>query len=149
MIDIERLLDLQAVLLNDMKEENLFIFCAALLQSQVIIPCEFAMDGLDVQKLFSCKQGAVIEWKEPEINPVPVEWNDGKWMSVYLEKSAMPEQYRRSCAHMSGHDAVELAREQDAFEGLLLDPEGRFLPLPLFYLSDVIEIIENYEGEEK
>ncbi len=149
MIDTEKLLDLKAALLNDMNEENLFIFCAALLQARVLIPCEFQTDGLDVQKLFSCGQGAVIEWKAPEYKPVPVEWEDKKWMRVHLEKSSMPEQYRRSCVHMNGRDAVELALKQDDFEGLMLDPDGRFLPLPLIFLSDVIEFIDNYEGEEK
>ena len=50
---------------------------------------------------------------------------------------------------MNGREAVEFARKQVGFEGLMLDPDGRFLPLPLFYLSDVIEIVDNYEGEEK
>ena len=149
MIDTEKMLDLKAVLLNDMNEENLFTFCAALLQARVIIPCEFVTDSFDIQKLLACKQGAVIEWKEPEYNPVPVEWDDKKWMRIYLEKSSMPEQYRRSCVHMNGRDAVELAKKQDGLEGMMLDPDGRILPLPLFYLSDVIEIIDNYEGEEK
>ena len=149
MIDTEKMLDLKAVLLNDMTEENLFTFCAALLQARVIVPCEFQMEGFDIQKLFSCKQGAVVEWEGPEYKPVPVEWNGEKWMGVHLEKSSMPEQYRTSCVHMNGRDAVELALKQDGFGGLMLDPDGRFIPLPLFYLSDVIEIVDNYEGEEK
>lgn len=148
MIDTEKMLDLKAELLKETNEKNLFAFCSSLLQARVIVPCEFEMKGFDIEKLLSCKQGTVVAWDGPEYKPVYVELDGKKWMCVHLEKSSMPERYRTNCVHMGGREAVELARKQDGCEGLMLDPDGRFLLLPLFYLSDVIEIVDNYEGEE-
>ena len=141
------LMDLKAQLLHEMNEENLFIFCSALLETRVIVPSEFDLDGFDIQKLFTLKQGDVIEGDALKSRPILVEWDGKNWMPVYLEKSAMPEQYRSSCVHMSGQDAVVLAHEQNDCDGLMLDPDGRFLPLPLFYLDELIEMRKENKGE--
>lgn len=59
----------------------------------------------------------------------------------------MPEQYKSSCIRADGRYAVKLAHEHDGIDGLMLDPEGRFIPIPLEYLDEVIQIIDDHKGD--
>ena len=146
---VEQLLDMKAVLLQDLTEENLFAFSAALLKAPLIIPFVFDPDGfdLDLSDLSQFKQGMMIPWKEPVFRPAAVECDDKKWIPVYAEKSSMPAPYRSSCLTTDGRSAVKLAHEQEDIYGLMLDPEGRFIPIPLFYLDEVIQILDGHKGE--
>ena len=150
MNELENLLDKKAALLNDITEQNLFDFSVALLNAPLFIPCEFDFKDFDIGSLdpSKLKQGTVIPWEGPEYKPAVIEYEDRKWLQIYTDKTSMPEQYRTSCIHTDGQGAVSMAHEQMGIDGLVLDPEGSFIPVPLKYLDEVIQIIENYKGDK-
>lgn len=147
---VEQLLDLKAALVQDVTEENLFAFSIALLDAPVYIPCEFHMseNDPDFSDISQFKQGTILAWKGPDYKPVTVDFAEKTWLEVYTEKGSMPEQYKSSLIRADGRFAVKLAHEQDGIDGLMLDPEGRFIPIPLEYLDEVIQIIDNHKGEK-
>ncbi len=147
---IEQLLDLKAALVQDVTEENLFAFSIALLDAPIFIPCEFQVSGLDpdFSDISQFKQGTVLAWKGPDFKPVTAELAEKTWIQVYVEKNSMPEKYRSSCIRADGRYAVNLAHEQDGIDGLMLDPDGRFIPIPLEYLDEVIQIIDDHKGDK-
>ena len=147
---IEQLLDLKAALVEDVTEENLFAFSIALLEAPVYIPCEFQMseNDPDFSDISQFKQGTILAWGGPDFKPLTAELVEKTWLQVYSEKRAMPEQYKSSCIRADGRYAVKLAHEHDGIDGLMLDPDGRFIPIPLEYLDEVIQIIDNHKGEK-
>ena len=147
---VERLLDLKAALLRDTTEENLFAFSIALLDAPLYIPCTFQLgeNAPDFSDIIQFKQGTVLAWEGPAYKPVTAELADRNWLRVYAEKRAMPVRYRSSCIRTDGRSAVKLAHEQEGVDGLMLDPEGSCIPIPLEYLDEVIQIIDDYKGEK-
>ncbi len=147
---VDQLLDLKAVLVENVTEENLFAFSIALLDAPLFIPCMFQMSELDpdFSDIAQFVQGTVLAWQGPDYKPVTVELAEKNWLRVYTEKSAMPEQYKNSCVSADGRFAVKLAHEQNSIDGLMLDPEGRFIPIPLEYLDEVIQIIDDHKGDK-
>ena len=143
----DNLADLKARLQDELTEEALFAFSCAFLETEIIIPSTFRMSDADMDMLLSAKQGACVRWEGPQYEPVPVEWDEKTWLSVFAEKSAMPAEYRNSCIHMDGLSAVRLAHRDGKFAGIMLDPGEDFLPVPLDYLDELIRLIHN-EGEE-
>jgi len=147
---VEQLLDLKAVLVRETTEENLFAFSIALLDAPLFIPCVFQMGehDPDFSDITQFKQGTVLAWKGPDFKPVTAELAGKTWLRVYAEKSSMPEQYKTGCIRTDGRSAVNLAHEYAGIDGLILDPEGRFIPVPLEYLDEVIQIIDGHKGEK-
>lgn len=147
---VEQLLDLKAALVQDVTEENLFAFSIALLDAPLFIPCEFQMgkSAPDFSDISQFKPGTVLAWKGPDYKPLTVELEEKTWLQVYAEKSSMPEQYKSSLIRADGRFAVKMAHEQEGIDGLMLDPEGRFIPIPLEYLDEVIQIIDDHKGEK-
>ena len=147
---VEQLLDLKAVLVQNCTEENLFAFSIALLDAPLFIPCMFLAGehDPDFSDFSQFHQGAILEWKGPDYKLITAELAGKNWLKVYSEKNSMPEQYKSSCIQADGRFAVKLAHEQDGIDGLMLDPEGRFIPLPLEYLDEVIQIIDDHEGSK-
>ncbi len=147
---VEKLLDLKALLALNTTEENLLAFSIALLNAPLFIPCAFqeSEHDPDFSDMTQFKQGTVLAWKGPDFKPVTAELAGKNWLRVYAEKSSMPERYRSSCIRAEGRFAVNLAHEQDGTDGLMLDPEGRFIPIPLEYLDEVIQITDDYKGEK-
>ena len=136
---------------NNNKKQNLFAFSIALLSAPLFIPCEFDFRDFDPGSLDPSQltQGTVIPWGGPESKPVVTEYESMKLLQVYTDKTSMPEQYRTSCIHTNGHGAVSLAHEKNDIEGHVIDPAGSFIPVPLTYLDEVIQIIDNYKGDKK
>ncbi len=147
---VEQLLELKAALMQDVTEENLFVFSIALLDAPLFIPCEFQASDFDpdFSDISQFKQGTILAWKGPDHKPVTAELAEKNWLRVYADKSSMPEKYRSSCIRADGRYAVKLAHELDGIDGLMLDPEERFIPIPLEYLDEVIQIYDDHKGDK-
>lgn len=147
---LENLLDKKAALLNDVTEQNLLAFSIALLGAPLIIPCEFDFKDFNFTSLDPSllKQGAVIPCAGPEYKTAVAECEGRKWLKVYTDKTSMPEQYRSSCIHTDGRGAASIVHEQGNIDGLMLDPEGTFIPVPVEYLDNVIQLIDDYKGDK-
>ena len=84
------------------------------------------------------KQGAAIPWAGLEYKAAVAECEGRKWLQVFTDKASMSEQYKSCCIQTDGCGTVSIAHEQGNIDGLMLDPGGSFIPVPVEYMDNVI-----------